>query len=57
MHVMEEFGEDEPKEVMVLWTTKSGDLAWCSTADSISQKIGMLEFAKAFILADCFKHE
>ena len=47
---MEDFGEDEPENLMVIYTTKGGDLAWSSTTDSISMKIGMLEFAKACIL-------
>jgi hypothetical protein len=50
MKVMEDFGGDEPEELIVIWTTKAGDIAWSSTTEHISLRIGMLEFAKACIL-------
>jgi hypothetical protein len=51
---MEDFGEDEPQEVMVIYTTKSGDFAFSCSTDRLTAKLGMLEFCKAMILAKAF---
>lgn len=50
INCLENFGTDEPDAVMVVWTTRSGDIAWSSSTDRMSLKVGMLELAKAHIL-------
>ena len=47
---LEDFGADEPKDVIVIYTTKSGDIAWSSSVSNFSIKLGLLEFCKACIL-------
>jgi len=43
---LETFGEDEPLEVIVIFTTKGGDLCWNCSSSLFSHKLGMLESAK-----------
>jgi hypothetical protein len=48
---LEDFGEDEPKKVIVLYTTKGGDLCWSvSGPDTYTETVGILECAKTVIL-------
>lgn len=47
---MESFGEDEPKNVIVVFTSKAGDLLWLSSTSTTSEKVGMLETAKFWVL-------
>ena len=49
MACLESFGEDEPLEVIVVYSTQSGDLCWSCSSSVYSHKIGMLENAKAHI--------
>lgn len=50
MKCLEDFGDDEPKQVLVIYVTESGDLAWSCSADSTTAKLGMLEMCKACVL-------
>jgi hypothetical protein len=50
MKVMEDFGEAEPEELMVIWTDAAGDLCWSATTDSKMVKLGMVEFVKSVIV-------
>lgn len=47
---MEEFGIDEPKECLVIYTNEKGDLCWSSTTDSMVVKFGLLEACKQFMI-------
>ena len=49
--VMEEFGECEPKDCIVIYTNANGDLCWSSTSDSQVVKFGLLEACKQFMIA------
>ena len=49
--VMEDFGEIEPKEVLVIYTNESGDICWSTTTDSLVVKLGLLEACKQCIVA------
>jgi hypothetical protein len=46
IHVMEDFGESEPKDVLVIYTNQAGDLCWSSSTDSQTIKFGLLEMCK-----------
>jgi hypothetical protein len=48
---MEEFGNDEPKECIIVYTTSAGDLCWSSNSDSQVIKFGLLEACKQFMIA------
>jgi hypothetical protein len=50
MEALEAFGEDEPRDVIVLYTTQTGDLVWHSSTSITSIKVGMLETAKFWVL-------
>ena len=54
---LESFGEDEPRELIVIYTTQAGDLVWYSTSSITSQKVGMLETAKYWVLENAKKSE
>lgn len=49
--VMEDFGDAEPKECIVIYTNEAGDLCWSTTSDSMTIKLGLLEACKQFIIA------
>lgn len=51
MEVLEDFGDSEPKECIVVYTNSNGELCWSSTTDSVVIKIGLLEAAKLTIAA------
>ena len=46
---MEEFGKDEPAEVIVVFTTKEGDICNMSSTDTLSTKMGMLKTAELLV--------
>jgi hypothetical protein len=46
---LEEFGKDEPSEVMVIFTTQGGDICDMSSTDTLSVKLGMLETVAVFV--------
>ena len=50
MEAMECFGENEPREVIIIYTTQNGDLIWNSSTGTNSTKLGMIEAAKFWIL-------
>jgi len=50
MDALESFGEDEPRDLIILYTTQKGDLVWHSTSSITSTKVGMLETAKFWVL-------
>jgi hypothetical protein len=50
MSCLEDFGEDEPVCAVVIYRTKSGDLAWSSSTVVHSEFVGMLEMAKFWFL-------
>jgi hypothetical protein len=49
MECLESFGEDEPVNVIVVYTTKNGDIAWHTSSSTFSQKLGLLEAAKFWV--------
>lgn len=48
--VMEEFGQSEPKDVLVIYTNEAGELCWSCSTDAVSVKLGLLEACKQFII-------
>jgi hypothetical protein len=46
MKALEVFGEDEPVDVIVVFSTQGGDIVTISNTDIVSTKVGMLETAK-----------
>lgn len=50
MEAMQSFSEDEPKEVIIIYTMQTGDLIWHSSTNTTSTKVGMLETAKFWVL-------
>jgi hypothetical protein len=46
LRAMEEFGVDEPIEVIVVFSTQGGDICTIASTDVTSVKVGMLETAK-----------
>lgn len=50
IHCLENFGEDEPLEVIVLYRTKSGDMAWSSNIEPNSHFVGMLRMTEFYFL-------
>ena len=57
MDVMEEFGKIEPIEVFVIWTDEAGDLCWRGTSQKLSEKVGMLECVKTYIMDSAKKED
>ena len=54
---LEEFGEVEPVNVMVIWTDVAGDIAWSTNTDSQVIKFGMIEFVKQLLIERLQKGE
>jgi hypothetical protein len=54
---MEDFGTDEPLEVLVIYRTKGGDLAWQTDQEDHSHVLGMLEMTKFWFLENRRKEE
>lgn len=50
MDCLEDFGVSEPTHVIVIYINEAGDLCWRSTSTSFTQKIGMLELTRYFML-------
>lgn len=48
--VMEEFGQIEPRDCMVIWTDEGGDICWSCSTDSQAIKMGMVEMVKSLIV-------
>lgn len=48
---MEDFGETEPKECIVIYTNEDGDLCWSCTSDSRVVKLGLIEACKQYIIS------
>ena len=49
IHCLEDFGNDEPEHALVIYTTKSGDIAWSSTSTHVSQRLGMVEMVRTLM--------
>ena len=49
MAALEDFGADEPRDCIVIYTTAGGDLAWSCSSDAVSTKLGLIEAAKLYI--------
>ena len=48
---LEDFGDSEPKKVLVIWTNQAGDLCWSESGPShFCENIGILECVKAKIM-------
>jgi hypothetical protein len=48
---MEDFGESEPKKVLVIWTNTDGDLCWSESGPShFCENIGILTCVKSRIM-------
>lgn len=47
---MEDFGNDEPEQVVVIYRTKKGDLAWFSNDLSSAYFLGMLRMTEFYFL-------
>jgi hypothetical protein len=50
MKCLEEFGECEAVNCIVIWTDAAGDICWSSSTDSQVVKIGMVEFVKQLLV-------
>lgn len=50
---LEDFGLDEPTEVLVIYKTQHGDLAWQSNQLQHSNLVGMLEMTKFWFFMKC----
>jgi len=50
MKCLEDFGQDEPEEVVVVYRTSGGELVWASNALSHTHFMGLLEMAKFWYL-------
>jgi ATP-dependent Clp protease adapter protein ClpS len=46
LKALEEFGVDEPTEVIVVFSTQGGDICTMCSTDVVSTKVGLLETAK-----------
>lgn len=51
MNVMEEFGNSEPKEMIVIYINTEGDLCWSATTDSIVTRFGLVEACKQALIS------
>lgn len=47
---MEDFGEDEPEEVIVLYRSKKGGMAWYSNIQPTAHFVGMLRMTEFYFL-------
>jgi hypothetical protein len=43
---LQDFGQDEPLEVVVIYRTQGGDLAWSSNINVHSHFLGVLKYAE-----------
>jgi hypothetical protein len=50
MKCLEEFGQCEAVNALVIWTDEAGDICWSATTDSQVQKFGMIEFVKQMLI-------
>lgn len=50
MKVLENFGDSEARDLMIIFNDEDGNVSWHSNTDLISREIGLLEFTKAVIL-------
>lgn len=50
MDCLDRFGEDEPVNIAIVWTTQSGLIHWDSNTESLSILVGLLETAKHGVL-------
>ena len=55
INVLETFGEDEPRAVIIIYTTEGGDLVWSISDQHYTPYIGMCETV-AYILKDRVKN-
>ena len=53
---LQDFGEDEPVEVIVIYRTQQGDLAWASNIEAHSHFLGVLKYAE-FCFLENRRHE
>lgn len=53
--VLEDYGQDEPLECMVITKHTSGDVSWSSTTDELSTKLGLIEFVGECVRAQIRK--
>lgn len=55
---LEDFGQSEPKNVIVIWINEDGDLNWSKSAPlGFSETVGMLECVKAAQMRDFCSEE
>lgn len=47
---MEDFGESEPKDCLIIYTNDVGELCWSASTDSVVVKLGLLEACKQFMI-------
>lgn len=47
---MEDFGDDEPLETIVIWRSKSGAMSWASNIEPNSHFIGTLRMTEFYFL-------
>lgn len=50
LQCMEDFGEDEPVDVVVLWRTKGGTMSWASNILPNAHFVGMLRMTEFYFL-------
>jgi hypothetical protein len=49
MEALSSFGEDEPVNCMVIYTTQRGDICWHSSNSSFTTKLGLVEAVKFYV--------
>lgn len=47
--VMEEFGDSEPKDLIVIYTNQAGELVWSCSTDSTVIKLGLIESCRTYL--------
>ena len=46
MEAMNQFGDSEPKECLIIWTDENGDISWSSTTGSLVLKKGLVDYMR-----------
>lgn len=51
LSALEDFGESEPRDCLVIYNNEAGDLCWSCTSDAMSVKFGLIESCKQVLIA------
>ena len=49
MTAMEDFGQNEPRDCMIIYTNEDGELCWSCTSDSCVIKLGLVESCRTHL--------